>query len=96
MVGESIMKEIREFILKERGKYQFELQEHHSLQSDLEIYGNDAVDFVLNFGKIFGVDVSSFDAEKYFKPEGYIDSYKEYPELTIGDLVKSVNNGILL
>jgi acyl carrier protein len=96
MEREDVMKEIREFILEERGKYRFELKEHHSLQSDLDIYGLDAVDFILNFGKRFGVDVSGFDAEKYFRPEGYGTPNKEYPKLTIGDLLKSVDKGILL
>ncbi len=90
------MKEIREFILEERGKYRFEIKEHHSLQSDLGIYGLDAVDCMLNFGKKFGVDVSRFDAEKYFKPEGYGAPHKEYLELTIGDLIDSVGKSILL
>lgn len=96
MEGEGIMKEMREFRREERGKYRFELKEQHSLQSDLNIYGLDAVDFILNFGKRFGVDVSGFDAEKYFKPEGYGMPNKEYPKLTIGDLIESVNKGVLL
>lgn len=96
MNKQKLLEEIQDFILNERGKYRFELQEHHSLQSDLGIYGMDAVEFILNFGNKFGVDVSSFDAEKYFKPEGYGISDKDYPPLTIGDLLKSVEQGLLL
>jgi len=96
MNKQKLLEEIQEFILNERGKYRFELQEHHSLQSDLGIYGMDAVEFILNFGNNFGVDVSSFEAEKYFKPEGYGVPDKDYPKLTIGDLLNSVEKGILL
>jgi hypothetical protein len=96
MKQQKLLEELRGFILDERGKYRFELQEHHSLQSDLNIYGMDAVEFIIDFGHKFGVDVSSFDAEKYFKPEGYGVPDKDYPKLTIGDLLNSVGKGILL
>lgn len=96
MNQQKLLEEIRNFILDERGKYRFELQEHHSLQSDLGIYGMDAVEFIIDFGNKFGVDVSSFDAEKYFKPEGYGVSNRDYPRLTIGDLLNSVEKGMLL
>lgn len=92
---QKIVDEIKGFVIKERGKYRFELNENHSLQSDLKIYGLDAVDFILNFGKRFGVDVSNFDAEKYFKPDGF-SVKKDYPELTIGDLINSIEKGVLL
>lgn len=96
MNRQKLIKEVQVFIFDERGKYRFELQEHHSLQSDLNIYGMDAVEFILNFGNKFGVDVSGFDAEKYFKPEGYGVPDKDYPELTIKDLLNSIEKGLLL
>lgn len=96
MNQEKLLKEIRNFIFDERGKYRFELQEHHSLQSDLGIYGTDAVEFILNFGDKFGVNVSSFEAKKYFKPEGYSVADKNYPRLTIRDLLDSIEKGVLL
>ncbi|WP_082436132.1 DUF1493 family protein [Zhouia amylolytica] len=85
-----------DFILDERGLYRFEIQEQHSLQSDLNIYGMDAVEFILSFGNKFGVDVSNFDAEKYFKPDGYNSFEKDYQKLTISNLLESIEKGILL
>lgn len=95
-MSQELLDKIKSFILNERGKYRFELQEYHSLQSDLNIYGTDAVEFIISFGNKFGVDVSNFDAEKYFKPEGYGLPDKDYPKLTIGDLLKSIEKGSLL
>lgn len=96
MNKQKLLEELRRFILDERGKYRFELQEHHSLQSDLGIYGMDAVEFILNFGNKFEIDVSKFDTEKYFRPEGYGIPDKNYPELTIKDLLKAIEKGLLL
>lgn len=88
--------DVKRFIFHERGKYKFELSKSHSLQHDLGICGMDAVEFIVNFGKKFNVKVSSFDAEKYFKPEGFGSTNKEYPKLTIGKLVDSIDVGVLL
>lgn len=90
------LKDILEFILEERGSYRFRITENHSLQSDLNIYGLDAVDFILNFGNRFNVDVSRFDAEKYFRPDGLGSANRDYPDFTVGDLLKSVEKGELL
>lgn len=96
MNRQKLLEEIKSFIFNERGKYLFELQEYHSLQSDLDIYGMDAAEFILNFGNKFRVDVSNFDAKKYFKPDGYGIPDKDYPKLTIGDLLKCIEKGSLL
>ncbi|ETN94936.1 hypothetical protein P278_20940 [Zhouia amylolytica AD3] len=56
----------------------------------------DAVEFILSFGNKFGVDVSNFDAEKYFKPDGYNSFEKDYQKLTISNLLESIEKGILL
>jgi hypothetical protein len=40
-----------------------------SLETDLGIYGDDAVEFIIAFGKEFKVDVTRFMAADYFKAE---------------------------
>ncbi|WP_159800199.1 DUF1493 family protein [Flavobacterium sp. MK4S-17] len=95
MYKERYLGEIRKFIFEERGRYRFEIETHHSLQSDLGIYGVDASEFILNFSNKFGVNISNFDVDKYFMPEGYYSIHEEYPNLTIGDLLTSIEKGIL-
>lgn len=41
-----------------------------SLEDDLGMYGDDAVEFILNYAKHYGVDVSNFMAADYFSSEG--------------------------
>ncbi|KAF2514155.1 DUF1493 family protein [Flavobacterium salilacus subsp. salilacus] len=95
MNKEKHLDEVRKFIIEERGRYRFELQDYHSLQSDLGIYGMDASEFIMNFSNKFGVDVSSFDVDKYFRPEGYGYTDEGYSELTIADLIMSLETGVL-
>lgn len=40
------------------------------IEGDLGVYGDDAVEFIIAFGKEFNVDVSKFMADDYFSPEG--------------------------
>lgn len=39
------------------------------LEDDLSIYGDDAIYFIQNYAKLFNVDISSFDYNKYFTKE---------------------------
>jgi hypothetical protein len=41
------------------------------LQDDLGVYGDDAVDFLVAYGKRVNVDVSKFMAADYFSDEGF-------------------------
>jgi len=86
---------LRSFIKKQRGSYRFEINQSHSLQKDLGIYGLDAVEFLIDFGNEFNVDVSQFEAEKYFRPDGNYDPRIIYRELTVGMLIESINKGEL-
>lgn len=40
------------------------------LYKDLNLYGDDAVEFILSFSKEFNVDVKEFDFNRHFPPEG--------------------------
>jgi len=70
------------------------------IEKDLGIYGDDAVELILGFGKKFDVDVSEFMADKYFSAEGdfilpallrlLIGNKTTKYELTIKNLVDAV------
>jgi len=71
------------------------------LETDLGIYGDDAVDFLTKFGEKYNVDLSNLDYSKYFTKE--ISFYfirrfflkRNKLDLTIDDLVLSINTGKL-
>ena len=67
-----------------------------TLQHDLTIYGDDAVDLMVAYGKKFNVDVSQFMAADYFSGEGGF-SYFDPPikQLTINHMVAGVLAGKL-
>jgi len=100
-----ISKQLSEFIIKQRWKYDFPLTEEKTLNHDLEIYGDDAVDFFLALSKEFNVDVSNFEIRKYFKGEGYSlknifkmlkgKTEEKYLPITLGDLERAIAAGKL-
>ncbi|AFD07247.1 DUF1493 family protein [Solitalea canadensis] len=61
---------IKKFIVKQAAVTEIEVTECASLENDLGITGDDAVEFIIAFGKEFNVDVSKFSAAEYFEPEG--------------------------
>jgi hypothetical protein len=71
------------------------------LERDAGLTGDDAVEFLLDYGKKYNVDLTEFDIRKYFTPEGdtilpmiirMFTGKKELKEkeLTVGDLEKGV------
>ena len=104
---ENISEEIKAFVNKIRGGYTFDFTKDTKLQEDLNIWGDDAVEFIEDFGANFNVDISEFDFRKYFKPEGdmilasIVDLFRktkplEYTLLTLGDLEQAIRNGKLV
>lgn len=59
-----------DFIIKETGVEDDVLTGETSLEEDLGIYGDDAIEFICAFSKRFNVDFSRFMAADYFGPEG--------------------------
>lgn len=41
-----------------------------SIENDLGLTGDDAVDFIHDFSKTFHVSIENFQFQKYFRPEG--------------------------
>jgi acyl carrier protein len=69
---DEVSKELKQFVEEKRWKYDFPLIMSTQLEDDLQITGDDAVDFLIAFGERFNVDVSEFKAAEYFEPEGDI------------------------
>lgn len=91
--------EIKQFILRERWHYDFEITSETSLQDDLKIFGDDASEILTKFCIEFNVDYSDFKFDDYFHPEvswnDFFVKKKKYKKLTIGHLVKAVQAGRL-
>ena len=102
-----IFNRIKEFTVKQAGVYEDDITENTLLEADLNIYGDDAVEYLVAFGKEFNVDMSNFMAASYFSAEGGLKLFpgikqlfgiKKNPkerQLTIKHLVKSVEMGKL-
>jgi hypothetical protein len=70
------------------------------MQRDLGVYGGDAVEFLLAYGKAFQVDISQFMAADYFDGEGagfpaWFKPVRKRKELTIGHLQQGIATGRL-
>lgn len=103
---EDILDSIISFIEYKMGKNKTQMSRNTCLERDLGIYGDDAVELLLDYGEKFNVDLSKFNASEYFSPEGdsilpsIIRLFTEKKEtktkeLTIGDLEKGIYAGYL-
>jgi len=105
-MNDEVFEKIRLMVIDKMGKYRKPLVRDTTLEKDLGVSGDDAVEFLLDFGKEFNVDMSNFDIKKYFFPDG--DSIlpaivrlftgkrqRKEKELRLGDLEKAVIAGRL-
>lgn len=95
---EEILTQLIEFIEEVRWKYNFPLERATRLFEDLKLTGNDAVDFIIAFGKKFDVDVSQFKAADYFEGEGMnflTGNGTNKKTLTLGHMEKAIHVGKL-
>ena len=99
--------QIKTFVIEQRWEYDFVLTRETELRKDLKIWGDDATDFILAFGKTFNVDLSKMHLDKYFPPEGsailstiirllMLKQAPTYLSLTLGDLEEAVKTGRLV
>ena len=103
-MNEKLFNEIKLFTVDFQGLLESDIEEKSSIQDDLGIWGDDAIEFIVAFGKKFKVDVSKFMAADYFSGEGeFILSSKKISkfkdpirnDLTISHLVKAAEVGRL-
>jgi len=96
----NLFQEVKDFIIKERWEYDFEIKHNTSLQDDLKIYGDDASEFLSKFCKKFKIDYSNFKFDHYFRPEtSWVDIFmqkKEFKKFTVADLILAIENKKLL
>ncbi len=69
-MSSEIFESIKKFTIKQTGVSDDEVTEDAGLECDLGVSGDDAVDYIIAFGKEFNVDISRFMAADYFSPEG--------------------------
>ena len=105
-MNDEISKRVRAFTVKQGAVTEKEVMGNPCLERDLGIYGDDAIEFIVAFGKEFNVDVSTFRAAEYFNPEGDFilpmiirfftgKRQKKNKELTLEHLEKAVIAGRL-
>ncbi len=69
-MSENMFTKLVQFTIKQSCVKDEQITRETKLYDDLGIYGDDAVDFLVAYGKTFNVDVSKFMAADYFKGEG--------------------------
>jgi acyl carrier protein len=101
-VNRKIFNDIKRFTIDKAAVEESDIALETSLETDLGIYGDDAIEYIIAFGKEFNVDVSKFMAADYFSSEGGFKlppaiikffGIKKNPrkkELTIMHLIKAV------
>ena len=93
---------LKNFVSEEFGIDESRITLSTDLQSDLNIYGDDASEFISLFAKQLNVDIKYFNFDEYFKGEGSSlmeflghKSVPVYKKLLIQDLVLAVELGYL-
>jgi acyl carrier protein len=69
-MSDSNFDRLKKFIVEQIGVYESEVTPNSRLYEDLGVYGDDASELLIKYGKRFNVDVSKFMAADYFKGEG--------------------------
>lgn len=100
MVINSKNMDLYTFIKNETGHSLDDSSLNLSIQKDLDIYGDEAYDFIIKFSSAFEVDIKGFEFNKYFHNE--VDKFsllifsfffrREKKDLTINDLKKAMIN----
>lgn len=69
-MNNEIFSKLKSFVVKQAAVEEDEVTAEAQIEDDLGITGDDAVDFIIAYGKAFNVDVSKFMAADYFGSEG--------------------------
>lgn len=97
---ENLISFVREFV----GNYPHEINLDTRVSEDLGLEGDDAIEFLHGYSKMFNVDISEFPFDKYFCSEGFelftfVVSFfrrKSYLTLTVRNLMDAISEGKLL
>jgi len=100
-----VLEEVLEIIPNSMFPKKYENVHELSLEKDLGIYGDDAVEIIFKLSDKFKIDISQLDFSKYFfKEHEWLKRWITYKfglsnkkiKLTIGDLEKAVHSKVLL
>lgn len=70
-MNDEIFNKLKSFIVKQAVvEEEEEVKRDTRIENDLGVTGDDAVDFLIAYGKTFNVDVTKFMAADYFDGEG--------------------------
>jgi acyl carrier protein len=95
---DEIFNTLKEFVIKQSAVDDEEITKETQIEDELGMTGDDAVEFMIAYGKTFNVDVTKFMAADYFGPEVGIlfRLFKRSRKiLTVGHLEKGILAGRL-
>jgi len=96
-MNSEFFRQLQDFVIEQSCVNDETITRETQLYGDLGIYGEDAVEFLIAFGKKFNVNVSKFMAADYFKRDGIdilgLECRKKV--LTVGHLEKAITEGQL-
>ncbi len=104
--------ELINFVSKKTGVDAKLIKRDTTIEDDLGVTGDDALEFIVEYGKEFNVDVSKFKAAHYFDGEGFSINIISFvmnlfnrkrvagnikkKQLTIEDLIKGIRMGYII
>lgn len=105
-MNEETFNKLKKFVVNQSAVNDEVINSSTRIEDDLGVSGDDAVEFILAFGKEFNVDVSNFMLADYFSPEGdfilpaiirFLTNKKkrERKSFTVGHLEKAIMAGKL-
>jgi acyl carrier protein len=103
-MSEEVFDKLKTFVIKEVSVEDEEVTRDARIEDDLGVYGDDAVDLLIAYGKAFNVDVTKFMAADYFSGEGdtilpgiirFLTNGKKRKTFTVGHLEKGIIAGRL-
>lgn len=90
-MNEEVFSDLVAFIHKQSRVFDIPITMETSIENDLGITGDDGEDFIVQFSKKYGIDISDFYFTKYFYPEpSMLSMPDEIKILTVGHLMKAI------
>lgn len=94
--SEELFKALVSFIRDEIGEYKINITKETLIENDLGVTGDEAIELIQKFSKIFDVNINEFNYKKYFYPEpGLFNTVHLISPLRVRDLEKAVIAGKL-
>ena len=96
MKNEYISEELISFVREESGEFNMDISELSSIEIDLGITGDDAIELIKKYANKFNVNLEGFQFGKYFYDEpSMFSKYKKIKIITVGHLKKGIELGVL-